>query len=163
MQKLKLAMSIVLGGKLNSWQSSNVLRRQRYHSKLVYGHTYKLVLKYLKLTVYLIALRSFFLSLSYLTRTKKKIKLSRQQKIFCYFPFYSQILSFSFRQQTLHTIYLRLMSCSQYDEKILPYQVSFDVKGKLFNFCSYDSLEQLTILLWWWQLVSNNEVNKIIY
>ena len=105
---------------------------------------------------------AFFLSLSYPTRTKNKIKLSRQQKIFCNFPFYFQMFSFSFRQQTLDTIYFPLISCSQYDEKILPYQVSFDVKGKLFNFCSYDSLEQLTILLWWWQLVSNNEVNKII-
>ena len=161
MQKLKLTMSIVLGEKLNSWQSPNVLRRQHYHSKLVCGHTYKLVLKYLKLTAYR-RFVAFFLSLSYPTRTKNKIKLSRQQKIFCNFPFYFQMFSFSFRQQTLDTIYLRLMSCSQYDEKILPYQVSFDVKEKLFNFCSYDSLEQLTILLWWWQLVSNNEVNKII-
>ena len=59
MQKLKLAMSIVLGEKLNSWQSPNVLRRPHNCSKLMRGHTYKLVSKYLKITVYLIA---FFLS-----------------------------------------------------------------------------------------------------
>ena len=59
MQKLKLAMSIVLGEKFNSWQSPNVLRRPHNCSKLMRGHTYKLVSKYLKITVYLIA---FFLS-----------------------------------------------------------------------------------------------------
>ena len=57
MQKLKLAMSIVLGEKLNSWQSPNVLQ---HHSKLMYGNTYKLVSKYFKLAVYLIALCNFF-------------------------------------------------------------------------------------------------------
>ena len=46
MQKLKLAMSIVVGEKLNSWQSPNVLRKLHNYSKLIYGHTYKLVLKY---------------------------------------------------------------------------------------------------------------------
>ena len=55
MQRLKLAMSVVLGEKLNSWQSPNVLRRQHNYSKLMNGYTYKLVSKYLKLTVYLIA------------------------------------------------------------------------------------------------------------
>ena len=60
LQKLKLAMSIVVGEKLNSWQSPNVLRRLRNYLKLMYSHTYKLVSKYLKLTVYLIALCGFF-------------------------------------------------------------------------------------------------------
>ena len=60
LQKPKLAMSIVVGEKLNSWQSPNVLRRLRNYLKLMYGHTYKLVSKYLKLNVYLIALCGFF-------------------------------------------------------------------------------------------------------
>ena len=60
LQKLKLAMSIVVGEKLNSWQSPNVLRRLHNYLKLMYSHTYKLVSKYLKLNVYLIALCDFF-------------------------------------------------------------------------------------------------------
>ena len=60
LQKLKLAISVVVGENLNSWQSPNVLRRQHNYSKLMYGHTYKLVSKYFKLTVYLIALCTFF-------------------------------------------------------------------------------------------------------
>ena len=59
--------------KFNSWQSPNVLRRPHNYSKLMYGHTYKLVSKYLKLTVYLISLWGFFLSVSYPTRTKNKM------------------------------------------------------------------------------------------
>ena len=43
MQKLKLATSTVLGEKLNSWQSPYVLRRPHNCSKLMRGHTYKLV------------------------------------------------------------------------------------------------------------------------
>ena len=122
MQKLKLAMSIVLGEKLNSWQSPNVLQ---HHSKLMYGNTYKLVSKYFKLAVYLIALCNFFLTVSYPTRTKNKIVTGSSyhtSKLFC-----------------------------------------ATVKEKLFNFCSCDSLRQLTTHLWWWQLVPNNEVNRIIY
>ena len=38
----------------------------------------------------------------------------------------------------------------------------FTCKGKLFGCCSGDTLEQLTILLWSWQLVSNNKVNRVI-
>ena len=124
MQKLKLAMSIILWEKLNSWQSPNVSRRLHNYSKLMYGHTYKLVSKYFKLTVYLMALCRFFLSVSYPTRTKNKI-----------------------------------VTRSRYHTS-KPFSAT--VKGKLFSFCSCDSLRQLTILLWWWQLVSNNEVNRII-
>ena len=60
LQKLKLAMAIVVGEKLNSWHSPNVLRRLHNYLNLMYSHTYKLVLKYLKLNVYLIALCGFF-------------------------------------------------------------------------------------------------------
>ena len=120
-----LAMSIVLGEKLNSWQSPNVLRRLHNYLKLMFGHTYKLISKYLKLTVYLNALCSFFLYVSYPTRTKTK----------------------------------RATRSSYHASK----QFSATVKGKLFNFCSCDYLEQLTTLLWWRQLVSNNKVNRIIY
>ena len=60
LQKLKLAMAIVVGEKLNSWQLPNVLRRLHNYLKLMYSHTYKLVSKYLKLNVYLIALCGFF-------------------------------------------------------------------------------------------------------
>ena len=109
MQKLKLAMSIVLGEKLNSWQSPNVLLRLHNYSKLIHGHTYKLVSTYLKLTVYLIA----------------------------------EIVTWS----SYHTS--------------KPFSAT--VKGKLFNFCFCDTPRQLTILLWWWQLVPNIEVNRIIY
>ena len=109
MQKLKLTMSIVLGEKLNSWQSPNVLLRLHNYSKLIHGHTYKLVSKYLKLTVYLIA----------------------------------EIITWS--------------SC----QTSKPFSAT--VKGKLFNFCFCDTPRQLTILLWWWQLVPNIEVNRIIY
>ena len=74
MQKLKLAMSIVVGEELNSWQSPNVLRRLHNYSKLMYGHTYKPVSKYLKLTVYLIVLCGFFFSpFSCPIRTKNKM------------------------------------------------------------------------------------------
>ena len=125
LQKLKLAMSIVVGEKLNSWQSPNVLRRLHNYLKLMFGHTYKLISKYLKLTVYLIALCSFFLYVSYPTRTKTK----------------------------------RATRSSYHASK----QFSATVKGKLFNFLSCDYLEQLTTLLWWRQLVSNNKVNTIIY
>ena len=125
LQKLKLAMAIVVGEKLNSWQSPNVLRRLHNYLKLMFGHTYKLISKYLKLTVYLIALCSFFLYVSYPTRTKTK----------------------------------RATRSSYHASK----QFSATVKGKLFNFCSCDYLEQLTTLLWWRQLVSNNKVNRIIY
>ena len=59
-QKLKLVMSIILWEKLNAWQPPNVSRRLHNYSKLMYGHTYKLVSKYFKLTVYLGALCSFF-------------------------------------------------------------------------------------------------------
>ena len=120
-----LAMSIVLGEKLNSWQSPNVLRRLHNYLKLMFGHTYKLISKYLKLTVYLNALCIFFLYVSYPTRTKTK----------------------------------RATRSSYHASK----QFSATVKGKLFNFCSCDYLEQLTTLLWWRQLVSNNKVNRIIY
>ena len=115
MQKLKLAMSIVLGEKLNSWQSPNVLRRPHNCSKLMRGHTYKLVSKYLKITVYIIA---FFLSVLFPTRTKKKIVT----------------------RSSYHT----------------SKQFSATLIGKLLNFCSCDSLRQLTTLLWWWQLAHNN-------
>ena len=79
------------------------------YSKLMYGHTYKLVSKYLKLTVYLIGLCSFFLSVSYPTRTKNKIVT----------------------KSSCHTS--------------KPFSAT--VKGKLFNFCSSDSLKQLMTLL----------------
>ena len=125
MQKLKLAMSIVLREKLNSWQSPNVLRRLHNYLKLMFGHAYKLISKYLKITVYLIALCSYFLYVSYPTRTKTK----------------------------------RATRSSYHASK----QFSATVKGKLFNFCSCDYLEQLTTHLWWRQLVSNNKVNRIIY
>ena len=115
MQKLKLAMSIVLGEKLNSWQSPNVLRRPHNCSKLMRGHTYKLVSKYLKITVYIIA---FFLSILFPTRTKNKIVT----------------------RSSYHT----------------SKQFSATLIGKLLNFCSCDSLRQLTTLLWWWQLAHNN-------
>ena len=122
MQKLKLAMSIVLGEKLNSSQSPNVLCRPHNCSKLMRGHTYKLVSKYLKITVYIIA---FFLSILFPTRTKNKIVT----------------------RSSYHTS--------------KPFSAT--VLGKLLNFCSCDSLRQLTTLLWWWQLGPNNEVNRIIY
>ena len=87
MQKLKLAMSIVLGEKVNSWQSPNVLRRLHHHSKLMYGNTYKLVSKYFKLAVYLITLCNFF-SLRFVSdenykQNSDRIKLSHQQTILC--------------------------------------------------------------------------------
>ena len=115
MQKLKLAMSIVLGEKLNSSQSPNVLCRPHNCSKLMRGHTYKLVSKYLKITVYIIA---FFLSVLFPTRTKKKIVT----------------------RSSYHTS--------------KPFSAT--LIGKLLNFCSCDSLRQLTTLLWWWQLAHNN-------
>ena len=125
MQKLKLAMSIALREKLNSWQSPNVLRRLHNYSKLMYGHTYKLVSKYFKSTVYLITLCTFF-----------SLRFVSDYKI------------------------VKIVTGSSY-----PFSKTFCaiVKEKLFNFCSCDSLKQLTILLWWWQLVSNVEVNRIIY
>ena len=115
MQKLKLAMSIVLGEKLNSSQSPNVLCRPHNCSKLMRGHTYKPVSKYLKITVYIIA---FFLSVLFPTRTKKKIVT----------------------RSSYHTS--------------KPFSAT--LIGKLLNFCSCDSLRQLTTLLWWWQLAHNN-------
>ena len=62
-QKLKLVVSIILWEKLNARQPPNVSRRLHNYSKLMYGHTYKLVSKYFKLTVYLVALCSFFSTL----------------------------------------------------------------------------------------------------